>query len=160
MAKRRKQHKRVSDDIPAKFTLYHMADDLWAIAVKNDCNHQCVVCKKFPDVLHAHHLVPRGYAATRFDTWNGVALCYWDHTKNPELAPHQNAAGWIAWLSANMPARAEWYMQNRHPAEVTKDADYYCQAIWNLKQYVEEGVYVDIVGQKFSEWMEEQHAED
>lgn len=148
--------RRKHPHVPAKKTLRLIADKLWSLAVRNDCNHQCVVCRKRNDHLHAHHLVPRMFAATRYDIWNGIALCFYDHTKNPQYAPHQNAAGWMAWLSQNMPARAEWYIQHRHPQEVvTKSEDYYLSAIRGLREYIDPLEFEQIAGLHFSQWLHE-----
>ena len=151
----KKPKKRKNPDIPVKSVLRRYADRLWSLAVRTDCNYQCVVCRKHYDALHAHHLVPRMYAATRYDVWNGVGLCFWDHTKNTKLAPHQNPAGFMAWLSTNMPARAAWYVENRDPGVVTKDEAYYVAAIRDLKQYIEPLEFEQIVGIRFSQWLEE-----
>ena len=71
-------------------------------------------------------------------------------------APHQNAAGWMAWLTTNMPARAEWYMQNRNPEfRGVKDEEYYISAIRDLQQYVEPEDFTRIVGVRFEAWLEE-----
>ena len=132
-----------------------MCDKLWAKSVYADWNHRCAVCGS--DKVQAHHLTPRQFEATRYELLNGVALCYTHHQTDKNLAPHKNAAGWIAWLNHHHPERMEWYLNNRRPVWFgTKNPDYFCGVIRSLKQYVDPLDYVTIVGQKFSEWLDEQ----
>lgn len=159
MAKRKKARKRTNANVPAKGILRDKADRLWSLAVRNDWGHKCCVCGG--GNCEAHHLVPRGNYATRYDLNNGVALCFAHHKHDNNLSPHLNAAGWLAWLNTNYAARAAWYMENKYAKfEGTKTADYYCYVIRSLKQYVEPEDYERIVGIKFSAWLDEQEVDD
>jgi hypothetical protein len=55
----------------------------------------------------------------------------------------------------------EWYLNNRRPVWFgTKNPDYFCSVIRSLKEHVEPMDYTTIVGQKFSEWLDEQESDD
>jgi hypothetical protein len=132
-----------------------MCDTLWAKAIDADWDYRCAVCGS--QNIQAHHLTPRQFEATRYELINGVALCYHHHQSDKNLSPHKNAAGWMAWLNHHHPMRAEWYIENRRPQWYgTKNPDYFCNTIRRLKQYVDPIDYVIIVGQQFSEWLDEQ----
>ena len=146
--------KRTNNNVPAKGRLRDMADQLWSLSVRGDWNHRCAVCGSTK--VEAHHLVPRQFEATRYDLANGVALCSSHHQFDKSLSPHQNAAGWVAWLNAHHPERMEWYLANRRPVWFgTKNAPYYCEQIKRLRQYVEPEDYTRIVGQRFAAWLDE-----
>jgi len=131
-----------------------MADRLWSQAIKVDWNYRCAVCGKTG--TDAHHLIPRQFQATRYDLRNGVLLCNRDHIWNHDLAPHQNAVGWIEWLEREHWDIMCWCMKNIRPQFTGKTtAQYYCGVIRGLKQYVEESDYERIVGIRFSRWLEE-----
>ena len=158
MAKRRK---RTNANVPAKGRLRDMADRLWSMAVRHDWNSKCAVCGA--GKCEAHPLIPRQHKGTRYALLNGIALCTRHHKYCPDVAPHQNAAGWISWLEENQPTRAEWYFNALESGlylfEGTATADYYCGEIRRLKQYVDDDDYTRIVGVKFGEWLEEQDNE-
>lgn len=154
MAKRRK---RVSRNIPAKGRLRDMADRLWSHAVRADWLGRCAVCGYVE--TDAHHLIPRQWEATRYDLQNGVALCANHHKFDPDVAPHQTPHGWTAWLRDHQNMRHSWVVltlaDGTHRSfDGTKNAAYYCDHIRRLKQYVDDDVYVKIVGVKFSQWLE------
>ena len=137
-----------------------MADKLWALAVKDDWAHKCAVCGRADKQLHAHHLIPRQWYATRYELMNGICLCASCHQFDADVSPHQNAAGWMTWLFNNHPKLEEWYTTSvefgdHKKFEGTKNAAYYCDVIRSLKEYVEEDDYTRIVGVKFSRWLEE-----
>lgn len=151
MAKRRK---RTNSNVPAKGRLRDIADQLWSRAVRDDWANRCAVCGS--GKVEAHHLVPRQHEATRYTLLNGVALCFTHHQGCENLSPHLNAAGWMRWLEANHPSRAEWYRDNCRPQfNGTKTADYYCGIIRGLRQYVEPLDYERIVGVRFARWLED-----
>lgn len=152
MAKRRK---RTNKNIPAKGRLRDMADQLWSLAVRNDWNHLCAVCGS--GKVEAHHLVPRQHEATRYDLRNGIALCASHHQFDPDVSPHQNAAGWLDWLRFYHPRIAYWYGLNLRP-EFTgiKNAAHYCEVIQSLREYVEPEDFERIVGIRFNRWLQEQ----
>jgi len=154
-----KRRKRTNKDVPAKYTLKRMADQLWSLAVRDDWNNCCAVCGKHP--CHAHHLVPRQHYALRFDLRNGIALCHYHHTRDSQISPHQNAAGWMHWLSDNHPLRYEWYVdvvaEGRHRSfQGTKNAVYYMDIIQGFREYVEPEVFEKVVGVRFNAYLMEQ----
>ena len=153
MAKRRK---RTNVNVPAKGRLRDMADKLWSISVRSDWNWKCAVCNGSP--CDAHHLIPRANEATRYDLQNGIALCASHHQFCPDVSPHQNAAGWMAWLRVNQPLRHEWYVETvcnggHLKFTGTKNAPYYCGRIMSFREYVEPEKFTEIVGMAFSEWL-------
>ena len=154
MAKRRK---RTNKNVPAKGRLRDMADRLWSKAVIGDWGHKCAVCWG-QSKLNAHHLIPRQHVAYRYDLLNGICLCSYHHQWCPDLSPHQNAAGWVAWLDMHHPSRATWYRWadiKKHTEQVTANAAFFCGAIRELSQYVDEETYVGIVGIRFAEYLKE-----
>ena len=152
MAKRRK---RTNSNVPAKGRLRDMADQLWSRAIRDDWNNRCAVCGR--DVTEAHHLIPRQNELFRYDLMNGIALCTQHHKFDGDIAPHQNAAGWMKWLWMIHPERAAWYVANcRRPFIGCNTAIYYCDIIRGLAEYVEAADYDRIVGIKFGRWLEEQ----
>lgn len=153
MAKRRK---RTNANIPAKGRLREMADRLWSVSVRSDWNWKCAVCE-FKG-CEAHHLIPRQHEATRYDLRNGIALCANHHQFCPHLSPHQNAAGWMAWLSQGQPVRYEWYVETIKDAihlsfSGTKNAVYYCGVILSFREYVEPDEFEKIVGKAFTKYL-------
>lgn len=155
MAKRRK---RTNKNVPAKGRLRDMADELWALAVYADWNHKCAVCGH--GKLNAHHCIPRGHEATRYSLRNGIALCPPHHQFNNDLSPHVNAAGWMLWLAEHQPSLHRWYVETTDSGEYrafkgTTTSLYFRNVIRELKQYVDPEKYTEIVGVKFSGWLEE-----
>lgn len=161
--KKRKKHqrrKRTNSKVPAKGRLRDMADQLWSLAVKDDWNHQCAICNH-RGTLDSHHLIPRQYMATRYSLANGICLCRRCHQFCPERSPHQNAAGFISWLWARHPSIAEMYLKKAESFigrsfDGVTNAQYYCELIVQLKEYVEEDDYRRIVGVRFAEYLESQ----
>jgi len=154
----KKRRKSTNANVPAKGRLRDMADQLWSIAVRSDWNWKCAVCGGTP--CEAHHLVPRQHEATRYDLRNGIALCSTHHQFDADLSPHQNAAGWMLWLSDNHALRCQWYndtiLYGEHRTfSGTKTANYYCDMIRCFQEYVEPDVWQKIVGVKFSKWLKE-----
>ncbi len=150
--------KRTNKNCPAKGRLRDMADRLWSLGVRGDWAHKCAVDGR--GNCDAHHLIPRQHEATRYELRNGIALCSHCHQFSPDVSPHQNAAGWLAWLEMNQPELYQWYTETLggggHRAfDGTKTADYYCGVIRELQQYVEPDDYKRIVGVRFSRWLDE-----
>lgn len=155
MAKRRK---RTNKNIPAKGRLRDIADKLWSLAVRDDWNNQCAVCGI--GKCEAHHLVPRQHEKTRYDLWNGVALCSSHHQFDADISPHQNAAGWLNWLKEHYPMRHEWYSDISESGEYrnfngTKNAAHYIEIIEGFRQYLEPEVFERIVGVRFNQYLKE-----
>lgn len=154
-----KRRKRTSHDVPAKGRLREMADRLWALAVKADWNHRCAVCGN-RGRLNSHHLIPRQHQATRYDLCNGCCLCAHHHQFDPDVSPHQNAAGWMEWLLLHHAELQRWYVENnRKPFSSTTNAAYYVDVIRGLREYVEEEDYSRIVGKRFAEYLDSSNEE-
>ena len=154
----KKTRQRTNKNVPAKGRLRDMADRLWSRAVASDWNCRCAVCRR--GNCDAHHVIPRQHETTRYDLRNGIALCKQHHQFDADISPHQNAAGWLQWLSARWPQLHQWYVETMDSGEHRafqgpKTADYYCGVILELKQYVDPEKYKEIVGVKFSRWLEE-----
>jgi len=156
MAKRRK---RTNSKVPAKGRLRDMADQLWSLAVKEDWGYACAVCNHRGD-LNSHHLIPRQHELTRYTLRNGCCLCRRCHQFDPDVSPHQNAAGWLLWLHREEPNLAQWYndtiLDGGHKRfSGIKNADYYIAHIQRLREYVDEDDFVRIVGKRFAAYLEE-----
>lgn len=150
MAKRRK---KTSKNVPAKGRLKDMADQLWAVAVKEDWGCRCAVCGRM-ESLDSHHLVPRQHQATRYELRNGICLCKSCHQFDKNTSPHQNAAGWLAWLASRHPQACAWYHDNRRPKfEGTTNVLYYIEQIKRLREYVTTLDFERIVGVRFAAYL-------
>lgn len=157
MKRARKRRQRTSQDIPAKGRLKDMADQLWSLAVREDWAWKCAVCGFMK--VEAHHLIPRQNEATRYSLLNGIALCTNHHKFDAKIAPHQNAAGWLQWLSKYHENQHRWYIETvaaRQEFQGTKTALYYCDVIRRLRQYVEPEEFERVCGIRFSQWLESQ----
>ena len=153
--KRKPNRKRTNSKVPAKGRLREMADTLWSLAVRSDWAWKCAVCGN--SKVEAHHLTPRQFTATRFDLDCGIALCSHHHQFCPEVSPHQNAAGWLAWLEKTHPRCFAWYQQNKRPLfEGTTNSAYYCEVILALEPYVDDGEFERVCGIKFSRYLLEE----
>jgi len=144
--------------LPKKKRMKDIADRLWAIAVKDDWGWKCACCGR-SGLLNSHHLLPRQHTATRYNLLNGICLCKRCHQFCPDFSPHQNAAGFSLWL-ATYPSAYAWVMVNILSGDHKKfdgrtDDAYYCGIILGLKQYVGNTKYLEIVGQKFAEILDE-----
>jgi hypothetical protein len=62
---------------PTKSQLIKQADRLWSQCIRTIYD-SCIICGSTKS-LNAHHVFSRRYFATRFDTDNGVLLCYPHH---------------------------------------------------------------------------------
>lgn len=154
MTKRRR--KRTNANVPAKGRLRDFCDKLWSLAVRDDWAWRCAVCGS-RDELNAHHLIPREHTATRYAMRNGICLCSRCHKFCTERSPHQNAAGWLRWLKEHHPALAEWYCTGTAECwgapPITKNVQYYCEVIRELRVYVDEDEFRRIVGVRFADWL-------
>jgi hypothetical protein len=75
------------------------------------------------------------------------------------MSPHQNAAGWLLWLDEHHQPSHRWYTETVSNGEHrrfdgTTNAQYFCEVIRSLEQYVDEDDYQRIVGVRFSQWLE------
>ena len=152
-----KRRKRTSKHVPAKGRLRDMADQLWSKAVLGDWAGKCAVCGAGKS--EAHHLIPRQHQSTRYDLRNGIALCVPHHQFDKDISPHQNAAGWILWLAEHHQELHQWYTETVASGEHrrfkgTTTAQYFCEVIRSLEEYVDEEDYSRIVGLKFGQWLD------
>lgn len=160
MPQHKKRRKRVSRAIPAKGRLREMADSLWSCAVREDWNHLCAVCGG--GTCDAHHLIPRQFYATRYDLRNGIALCRRCHQFDPDISPHQNAAGFMLWLESRHHERYTWLMAtlgseaHKKFPESGKTTSFYCDRIRFLSTFVDDADLVRIVGVRFAAWLDEE----
>lgn len=154
MAKRRK---KTSKRVPAKGRLRDMADKVWALAVKDDWGYTCAICRSQTDDLNSHHLIPRQHYALRYDLKNGICLCRRCHQFCPKLSPHQNAPGFVLWLSAHHPLIANWVriqINNGYDFDGTRNASYFMGELQRMREYVETNDFDRIVGVRFSEYLD------
>lgn len=156
--KRRKNRKRTNANIPAKGVLLKHADRLWSLAVRSDWGNNCAVCGNRKCV--AHHVIPRQYETFHYDLRNGIALCGPCHVYDPDTSPHQNAAGWLLWLSTYYPELHRWYIDTTKNSRYKsfdglKNATYYCNVIRGLQEYVTEEDFDRILGIQFATWLAE-----
>ena len=154
-----KRRKRTSKAVPAKGRLRDMADQLWALAIKDDWDNRCAVCDR-SDGLNSHHLIPRQHEQTRYDMRNGICLCCNHHQFCPDVSPHQNAGGFLLWLETNEHERFRWLMHTLESGahkgfSGTKNAEHYCSKIDSLVEYVSEEDYERILGVRFAAWLAE-----
>jgi hypothetical protein len=157
-ANKGRHRKRTNPNIPAKGVLRKHADRLWSLAVRDDWAGKCAVCGNRK--CEAHHLIPRQHETTRYSLRNGIALCANCHNFDPDTAPHQNAAGWLQWLSKHFPELHLWYTttvaNNGHKAfSGTTNESYFCAMIRGLQEYVPEEDFERIVGIRFARWLAE-----
>ena len=84
-------------------------DKAWADSVKQEDHFTCQVCHKKPKPAgcHAHHIIPRMYKETRWNTKNGICLCFKCHKVGKNSA-HQNAIWFSLWLYRNKPLTFAW----------------------------------------------------
>ena len=155
--KKGKHRKRTNKNIPAKGVLRSHADRLWSLAVRDDWGWRCAVCGV--SKCEAHHVIPRQHEATRYDLRNGIALSATYHQFDADISPHQNAAGWLAWLCENEPELHQWYIETtangKHKTFDGKtNVAYFCDLIRGFREYVSEEDYERVVGVKFSRWLD------
>ena len=154
MAKRRKKS---AGGLPAKGRLRDIADKLWSIAVRADWLHRCAICRVRK--CEAHHLIPRQNYFYRYNLENGVCLCSTHHQFCPDRSPHQNAAGFMLWLSMHEPIRHRWLIaavESKQQFTGTKNAAYFCDVIRSLRQYVEPEDFERIVGVRLAAQLDEE----
>lgn len=133
-----------------------MADKLWSIAVRCDWANHCAVCQIAR--CDAHHLIPRQHEATRYDMRNGIALCASHHQFDPDISPHQNAAGWLFWLRDKYPSIHTWYLDmiasgDYRDFDGTKNPQHYIAVILRSREYVDPDDFGRIVGVRFSQYL-------
>jgi len=157
--------KKLNADVPKKARMKTIADQLWSYAVRDEWNWECAVCGKTGKRPNAHHIIPRQHEATRYLIHNGICLCFWCHQRDPDESPHNNALGWLDWLSEHLPNLHRWYRHtiatNAHKAfSGTTNKTYYCGVIEGFREYVPKHEFERIVGVKFARWLAEQKEEN
>lgn len=82
--------------------------ELWSKIIHEKFNETCQMCGKSTSKMDAHHILLKGsFPHYKFDTTNGILLCY-DCHRNAEKAPHNsfsNQPFW-KWFEAKYP---EWF---------------------------------------------------
>lgn len=81
-------------------------DEAWKNKVKTRDEYNCQVCKKklVGKNCHAHHILPKRIKGMRWDTNNGITLCY-PHHKVGNYSAHMNAIWFTFWLKTNKPTQ-------------------------------------------------------
>jgi len=54
-------------------------DKIWSLIVRHRANGVCQKCGTRKSDLEAHHIFSRANKGTRWDTHNGIALCFYCH---------------------------------------------------------------------------------
>ena len=77
-------------------------DEIWALKVKQRDEYFCCICNKKVEGKNcqAHHILPKGFPRLRWDTSNGITLCY-RHHKVGRFSAHLNALWFTFWLKTN-----------------------------------------------------------
>lgn len=131
--------------LPGKPSLRKTADKLWSRIVRDDWCGKCAVCGN--PKIEAHHLIPRGNYATRYERKNGIALCFTHHKTDDNIAPHCNAAGWMHWLRENHPQCAHWYRLHKWDKFAgIKTQTYFVEKIEQMRPYLEPAEFAELVG--------------
>lgn len=88
--------------IKSKKTQEKELDEMWSKKVRDRDNYTCQICGKKLEKQHAqaHHIIPRHIKDCRWDTNNGITLCYGCH-KVGRFAAHQNPIYFTFWLKTN-----------------------------------------------------------
>ena len=77
----------------SKITKIKRLDHLWSKAVRKRAGNKCEKCGS-TNVVQAHHIIPRTKWGTRYDLYNGVALCRHHHL----YWAHKDAVAFTAWI--------------------------------------------------------------
>jgi len=70
----------------------------------------CQLCKKKPNRIHCHHILPRLIKELKYDVMNGIALCFRCHKVGKNSA-HQNSLFFSQWLKKNKPLQYKYLMR-------------------------------------------------
>ncbi len=93
-----------------------VADDLWALKVKEKFGFKCAVSGQSDIKLESHHLIGRKNSNYRYDPENGVCLSTWHHTLGNDISAHGSTDvtdRFMEWLMRERPEQFEWYSENR-----------------------------------------------
>lgn len=70
----------------------------------------CQICKKKPNKIHVHHIIPKQVKELKYDVMNGIALDFNCH-KVGKNAAHQNSLFFSSWLKKNKPEQYKYLMR-------------------------------------------------
>ena len=91
----------------------------WREAVLKRDEGVCQICKKKPNKIHVHHIIPRQVKELRYDVMNGIALDF-NHHKVGRNSAHNNALFFSAWLRKNKPEQYKYLMKYITSLEMDK----------------------------------------
>ncbi len=117
-----------------------VADDVWAIKVKEKEDSKCAVCKQGDKQLNAHHLIGRKNSNYRYDLDNGIALCCEHHTLGNSISAHGSTDvtdRFMDWLKGQRPEQWEWFIENRDNSSARPYKFWELEAICNELQEIE-----------------------
>ncbi len=99
--------------IKSKKTEERELDLMWKEKVKDRDKYNCQICCKKVEGknCHAHHILPRTIKGLRWDTNNGITLCF-RHHKVGSYSAHLNAVWFTFWLKHNKPTQFK-YVTNK-----------------------------------------------
>lgn len=80
----------------------------WANTVKSNYNNRCFIPEcKCEKKINAHHIIPKEFEETRFDTENGIALCP-GHHKFSKFSAHKNPLWFMNLLMEREPQKYKY----------------------------------------------------
>lgn len=86
--------------------------DLWNQIVFIKAKHQCEICGKNWGRLNGHHIFSSRKKSTRYDTRNGVCLCF-QHHRGGKNSAHQAPYWFERWLIGKIGKEAFEILYNR-----------------------------------------------
>ena len=69
-------------------------DKIWSLIIRKKANFTCEMCGTQTNKLEAHHIFSRRHILLRWDTRNGIGLCYYCHLQRAHREPVEFAE-WI-----------------------------------------------------------------
>lgn len=90
------------------------ADTAWANDIKQVGD--CEICGSRTRRLNAHHIILRGRLKFRYDSSNGVCICSYHHTFDPDCCPHGGLDAvkrFEEWLMRERPGQYQWFLENK-----------------------------------------------
>jgi hypothetical protein len=88
---------------PTKSKLKAQCDDLWSKVIRQR-DGKCAFVHCINDSAQAHHIFGRKNLSTRWDTRNGITLCYYHH----KIIAHGEPEFFRRWLIEN------WFTMNEY----------------------------------------------
>lgn len=94
-------------------------DKLWSLIIRKKANFTCQMCGTKTDRLEAHHIFSRRHILLRWDTRNGVGLCYYCHLQRA----HREPVEFAEWIKKKIGARLYNKLKklSQQVAKLTKD---------------------------------------